>query len=381
MYYKEIIRDKFGKELQLRKCHKGELGSIIDIANRCFIADRSPDFTFINSVPHIYNNDIHDYSDIHFVVETDWQIVALGGNLISELNFDNKKYRFARVGTVGTLVNYRNRGYMRKIMSIIEQEDKNDDVVFSVLIGDKNIYNRYGYNGSCLSLKFFFNKFQLDHLKRKKGMIIRKYNNDDMEKIYQLYLNNQSLVLRNKEEFILHLNNNTNDLYVIIFNGETIGYYSIKNNMIMELVVNDASLVESCISNILLNVDYERIVVYASMLNYDVNAQLEKISIYKEEYKKLCIKVYDLKRFIEILYNLNKIKIKGTIEEVYKINNYGYEFVINDKGLSIQESNKKANKYFENEENFLDFVLGASNDNTNSKIFPLYFDLSMADKF
>ena len=119
--------------MNIRKAHKGELDNIIFSANDSFIPHRNPNYTFVDSVPHIYNNYLHDYSDIHFIVEVDNQIVSIGANLINELKFKNETYKISRVGTISTLPEYRNKGYMAKIMEQINDENINTNIIFSVL--------------------------------------------------------------------------------------------------------------------------------------------------------------------------------------------------------------------------------------------------------
>ena len=179
--------------MSVRKCHEGEIEKILEVANGSFIPDRDENFTFVNSVSYIYNNPNYDYSDSHFVVEENDKMIALGANLINELNIDGNNYKMSRVGTIGTLPEYRNRGYMRQVMNSIEEENINNDVVFSLLYGKRERYRHYGYEKACLFANYIFFKDQVKYFNNEYNVCIREYKETDLDEIYSIYLDNKTL--------------------------------------------------------------------------------------------------------------------------------------------------------------------------------------------
>ena len=212
--------------MMIRKCHKGEMQNIINVANRCFLPHRYNDFTFVNSVPSIYDNCHHDYSDIHFVIEEDNQMVAIGANLINEITLNSQNYKFSRVGTIGTIVEYRNRGYMREVMHAIDKDNLENNVIFSLLEGDRDRYKIYGYEKACLFANYSFFKNQLKFLKKDYNVKVREFEFNDFDAIYSLYLDKQKLILRTREDFLLYLNHGYNKLYTILCDDNIVGYFA-----------------------------------------------------------------------------------------------------------------------------------------------------------
>lgn len=367
--------------MSVRKCNLNEMENIIKLADKCFISNRDKGFSFVNAVPHIYSNSNHDYSDIHFFAENEKGIVGIGANLISNITLENNLYKISRVGTIGTLPKYRNKGYMKEIMDYIEKENIENNVIFSVLSGDRNRYKNFGYEKACLTCNCVYKKSQIKYLEGKYNIDVREYKVSDLDKIYDIYLDNNKLILREKDDFEVHLNNDARKLYTITLDNNVIGYYSIKENNVNEICLEDNKYLESIMCCLLKNNEYEEINVYANILNKDLFKQLSSNASYKCLMDKWSIKVYNFERFIKFLYLINKDKFSDNkYKEVYKIDNEIYEFKINKNNINVSKTNKKPLKEFKDKYEFLRFALGVDLLYNESKIFPLFFDFNLGDK-
>ena len=378
--------------MELKKCQNADKQKIIDVVNKSFAPDRKEGFTIKTSVPQIYDNKNFDFSGIHFVIEdNNKQFVAVVGNLISDICINDKIYKFSRIGSVGTIPSYRGKGCMKQLMSAVNEENVEKKVVFSMLCGKRNRYKNFGYERASLSCYYTFDKDQKRYLNNIHNIFIREFNKGDLDFIYDIYKQNQKFVLRDKENFEVHLNNFKNKLYSIVENDTIVGYISVKGSTIKEINLSDNKYLESSISFALNSdiIDFDinqynnqTIQVCASILNRNQCIEFNKIAEYKSLVEEYSFKVYDLKQFIEMLFLVNKDnKELQDFEEIYKIDDKIYKFAIKKKQLYIlQIKNEEYLRSFKNNGEFISFVMGSELYN-NSKIFPLYFDLNAIDNF
>lgn len=374
----------------IRKCVNGEISKILKVANAAFKPDRPKGYNFRNSVPHIYNNKKIDYSNIHFVAENDKkEFVAIGGNLIQTIQLKNEEYKFSFIGTIGTLPNYRHQGLMSQIVQEINNENINESVVFSILNGKRNRYQNFGYEHAGFQCLYTIDKQQENYLTKNKDISIKKFKNKDLDAIYQIYTDNQKFTLRSKDNFVIYLNNHKNKLYTIFNKTTVIGYLAIKGSTITEINLNDNNYLENILANILTKnlVQYETnnhndkyILVSVNRLNNSIIQAFDKLADSKQLTEKYSFKVYDLIRFIKILYAVNS-NTPNNIEETYKVENKIYKFEIKNKRLSIKETTDKPQLKFESQADFIRFVMGNTDINNYSSIFPLFFDINICDNF
>jgi len=374
-----------------RKCKNGEMKNIIKVADAAFKQDRPKGFSFKSEVSQIYNNTNVDYSSSHFVVEDEnKKFVAIVGNLISDICVHNTAFTFSRVGSVGTIPEFRGQGLMKKLMALVEKENQDQNVVFSVLSGKRNRYKNYGYERINLSTLFVFDKDQERYLKNIYNVYIKPYCEKDLFKIYKIYKDSEKFALRDKQNFEICLNNKIRKLFKIFIKDKIVGYVSIKDCEISEICLTDVKFLESVmaflVSSKLINFkinDYNDkfITVPINILNKKLYQEFEKIADTKTLLEEKSFKVYNLKRFIEMLYLLNDKSFNKDISETYKVDDEILSFKIKDNNLEICQTKQKYQKEFKTKEEFLKFALGGSLSYTDSKIFPLYFDLNMVDNF
>ena len=374
----------------IRKCVNGEMSRIIKVANAAFKPDRPKGYSFRYSVPHIYNNKKTDYSNIHFVAENDKkEFVSIGGNLIQNIQLKNEEYKFSFIGTIGTIPQYRHQGLMSQIVQEINNENIDNSVVFSILSGKRNRYQNFGYEHAGFQCLYTLDKQQENYLSTNKNISVKKFKNKDLDTLYQIYTDNQKFTLRNKDNFVIYLNNHKNKLYTIFDKSTIIGYLAIKGTTITEINLINNNYLENILAYILTKnlVKYETndhndkyILASVNRLNNSLIQAFDKLADSKQLIEKYSFKVYDLIRFIKMLFAVNS-NTPNNIEEIYKVADKTYKFEINNKRLSIKETTDKPQLKFENQADFIRFVMGNTDINNSSSIFPLFFDINICDNF
>ena len=166
----------------VRKAKKGELKKIIRAANAAFIPVRNPDYDFRRTIPKIYKTKI-DYSSIHHVVEKGNNFLSICGNLIRDIEIDGSVYKFSIVGTVSTIPSCQGSGFMKVLMHSVDNECKKEGVVFSLLTGERQRYNFFGFEKAGFEYTYSFNRYFLKH--HLPGTIsIKKFKNADIGNMF-----------------------------------------------------------------------------------------------------------------------------------------------------------------------------------------------------
>lgn len=378
--------------MNLRKCKRGEINKIVEVADKSFATDRPKGYTFKNSMAKIYDNKNLDYSESHFVIECDKQIVSLAGNLLNDINVYGNIYKFSRVGTVCTLPEYRNTGCMKKLMGAIDQENIKNNVVFSMLTGSRNRYKHFGYDRAGVTCSYIFTKHQQIYLNGLFDINIKPYKSTDLDEVYKIYLLNQKFIIREKCNFEIHLNNPKYKLYTIFSNNKIVGYFSARLGEIVEIALSSTDYLESVIKNILSKdiVEYNTdshnekfLKVFVNLLNKQQCKVLDNIAEYKTASENVSIKVYNLAKFIEMLYLIGKNRENvENLSENYKIAKNVYKFIVNNKKVSVLKTEENYLAEFADQTSFVRYIVSPfDNCNIKSKIFPLIFDLNIADHF
>ena len=349
---------------------------IIEVANKVF------DIDFRKFMPKVYTKE--DFYKDHFVCVDNNKIIGLSGNLINNIEVNDKKYKYSFIGTVSTLVEYRNKGVMQNILKEIDKENINNEVVFSMLTGLRKRYGFHGFEKATLRINYEISEYEIHHLKIKEGVSIKEYDASFLDEYYKIYKDNHVLCFRKKEDFFLSLLKEGVILFGIFYNNDLKGYfaYSKEEKSIIEIYSYDTSLYESVIRLLIENSDIKGINIYINPLDKNNVLELDKISEERILIDYTHIKVYKMNEFIEFLVNLNlKIRKINNLNEVYKIDDEIIEICINNQKVEVKEVNKDYIREFTKQE-FVRFALGFNNLYYNeSNLFPLLFDVNEADLF
>ena len=365
--------------IEIRKGLENEEEKILSVANMAFQPYRHEGFNFKGLIPKIYDSGL-PYASMHHVLIDDGCMSAVAGNIIRDFNINGKKYKYSLVGTVATLPGSEGKGYMKELMKSIDKENKDSGIVFSALMGDRKRYNYYGYEIGPQVLSYSFDRHFLKYAKRNSDLEFKEYSESENKAYYELYRDYLPVNLRKEEEFKLSLLNKYNEVIGIYRNSELIGYYSISDSStIEELALKDLNVLEGVIVEVITRGRLNSLEVAINPLSYDLRDALDRICIKANLSNSLNIKVYRLKEFLEYIINLNlKNRTIDNLNLCYKVDSDIVEISIFKNKLSVEYVDKPYLKSFTMME-FIRYIFNLIN--TDSELFPLYYNILPADLF
>lgn len=366
----------------VKKAENGEIKKIVKTANAAFIPVRNPNYDFKRTIPKIYKTK-NDFSNIHHVIEINNEFVSICGNLIRFIEIDNVKYKFSIVGTVSTIPSYQNHGCMKTLMNSVDNECKNENVVFSMLTGERQRYNFFGFEKAGFDFIYTFSKYFLKH--HTAGSIsIKNFKKLDCNNMFEIYKNSQIFNLRSKENFIECLSDYRCKIYTIFDKKQFIGYFVVKKGEIIEFFIQNLNLIENIVYQIIEKLNFDELKIHINPLHTNLCFALDKIAQEVSTVDNLHFKIYDTKKFIEMLLAINtKFRKFKNVKETYQIENEIIQISIKDNNFEVKKltNSKKINARF-TKQKFVRFALSIKNNyQINSDIFPVVFGIDICDLF
>lgn len=361
---------------------KNEMKAIIDVANQAFIPVRNPQYDFRKTVPKVYQSK-EDMSFIHYVATSNDKIISVGGNLLQSLTINDKTYNYGIVGTVSTLPAYQKKGAMKRIMAAIETENRELDLDFSMLTGIRKRYNFLGYEKSGFRYCYEFNNYFVERCVVLSSIIIKPFENNQLDVLFNLYLNTQPIKRRTKDELVLGLKGGDSLLYLIYKDSIAIGYFSFchSKNLIIELGTVNLKVVPELIKSIMDYFSLNDFRLEVNPLNRDLVLELDKFCEEKNIIEIIHFKVYNMIRFIEMVISLNMVvRDFPDLEEIFSIENENILIRIKNQKLTICLTDKKNEKVFTKQE-FVRYMFSTDSLYNRSKLLPLFIDFSKPDLF
>lgn len=362
-----------------RKAKTGELKKIVEVANAAFAPVRFEGYDFVKTMPKIYASK-KGYSDIHHICEVDGKFVAVCGNWIRKIEIGKNSYPFSFVGTVATRPEFQGQGCMRALMEAAEQECYDKNVVFCALTGDKEMYAHFGFEQAGYFCVYEFDK-SFAAGESVGNIEICEMTKNKAKTCYEIYRNAQIFNLRSKNTFMDCVGDYRAKVFMICENGAQIGYFVLKKGEIIEFYSKNLNLMSNIISNIIsyLGADYVRFVI--NPLHVALNEKLGEIARACHIKEEIQFKVFDWKKFVEMLFEVNKnFREFQNAKEVFGIDGEFYMISISNNNISVQKTTdgSEAIANFSSKE-FVRFALRRGEK--NSKIFPMIFGFDMCDMF
>ncbi len=362
-----------------------DLNRILNIINPTFSVVREEGFDFRYIMPKAYseNSSLLKY---HYILCDNGIDVAAAGNIPGVISLNKFNYTYSFLGSVATLPQHAKKGYMRILMQAIEADDIKNRKVFSLLTGARSRYSRYGYTKLYSGCYFLFDEYFAKHTQKNEDITIRQYNGE-IDKLYELYLSTQPLILRSKEELLPCLGMSRSTLRLIEYKGNIVGYYTFckrKKLYVPEFAISDYSLCSGVMRAIF---DFEQVTnfsVYVNPVNIALRSNLDAICEEGIISDDLQVRVYDLALFIKMLIELNLQKgilVEDDIKESILVENKIYNIMINNGQVSVECEDSDV--YGMNKNEFLRLAINnpLPSFKKTSKIFPLAFGISLPDCF
>lgn len=363
----------------IRKCKKGELNQILSCANSAFKEVRYPEFDFRINMAKIYSSKI-DYSPSHFCIIEDQKMVSVGGNILKEINLD-KPYLVSFVGSIATLKEYQNRGYMSLLMKNINSENVSQKVIFSILTGDRTRYNHFGYEKVGYDYNFTILNKRLP-LKTEISCLELQESDDDIEALYSQYLKQDLYKLKTKDDFYKSLIGGRRKPYILKQDDKVYGYFTKKEHLdnIDEFVIFDINKLPLIIKSIF-NYFNKELTISVSSLDRDLFYRFSLLSENISLQDDLLIKVYDEIEFLKFLFSINKnIMTFENKTYVYQIGDERLLIKINNNSIDISKTSETPIKTFPSMMEFNRYILSLESlYDLNSLHF--FFSFNKSDLF
>lgn len=369
--------------MKIRQAKNGEISKILEVANNAFEPVRYKGYDFKVTMPQIYNTKI-DYSKIHFVCEEEKtkNLVSVGGNLIRKISLKNNKYLFSNVGTVSTLPKFQGNGYMSKIMNKIEEQNVRKKVVFSILTGDRKRYNNFGYEKVGFTFKLLLSSKLVKC--NNNSIVVKEFqkNQKIISQMYDIYLKNIKIILRSKEEFVLNLQAKGNLIFTLLKDEKVVGYFSFNKTkeQIDEFYLSNIDETQNALDSIFNYFNLLKIYFFVNPFDKEYYLKLQNFAESVETYDEIHLKVYNLEKFLEMIFKLNLVATNFKNKTYfYKINNVNYKIDITNNNLIIEKGNFQSNYDFTIQE-FLRYIFSPTNFYDNEKL-TLLFSFNKLDMF
>ena len=281
------------------KGKKEEKDLIIQEIDNAFQDDSKEEvFSIAKEQPQAYGKGVNT-SESHFLYEENGEILAVVGNLLGEIKIQGKTYHFGRVGSVSTKKGHRGKGLMTALLDEVEKEDREKGTIFSILTGKRERYGRKGYENGPVSFIFEFSPTSPSDY-----FHLLPFEEKYLPEAFSFYQKNDPYQIRTKETFLRTLGTEKGKPYLILREGKIAGYLSLKDDMILELAMEDLSHLKDVLGLF----PSKKVSLYCNSLNFPLiqacYREGGKVFLYQRE----MIRVYRPKEFLEMLDILNHAK-------------------------------------------------------------------------
>jgi len=220
---------------------------IIDFADMVFGKNARP-HDFAQMIPKLYG-DGADTQRYHYMVKEDGRIKAMICVLPVTCNVAGIGLKFGCVGTVSVHPRSRGKGYMQKLMNMALEDMKSQGYSLSVLGGQRQRYEFFGYEPAGIKLVFSLTSDNIRHKYKgldTSGISFESLTDDNpqLDDAYQLYQQGIVNSARAKERFATILRTWHTDPLIILHNGKFAGYVALskEGGTVQEIELIDQSL-------------------------------------------------------------------------------------------------------------------------------------------
>lgn len=197
----------------------------------------------------------HNPSAHNFVVIEDNKVKATAGLYSSSICIGTEELHCGGVGNVAVHPYSRSKGYMKSCMNMALDEMIKQDIDFSILSGQRQRYQYFGYENVGVIYKATINESNLRHVFREESfneLEIKELSEDDidlMNEIVELHSSRKIKVKRPVNEFYNIATSWKSQIRAYFKNNELLGYLIDNNREIRELTLADSSYFNDIIRN------------------------------------------------------------------------------------------------------------------------------------
>ena len=231
---------------QYCKGTKEDAEDIVDFANYVFSKSSEP-HDFKQLVPKLYA-DGQNTQPLHYLVKEDGKIKAMLCVLPVDFMVAGKHLKAGCVGTVSVHPYTRSKGYMKQLLTAAVADMKEQGFSYSVLGGQRQRYEYFGYTPAGMQLMFTLTSVNLRHkygLEKADDITFTELDEKDrvsLDAAYALYCRRPVTGARSRETFCTIGKTWNATLYAVHKNGVFTGYISEQQGVFQEIELTDVSL-------------------------------------------------------------------------------------------------------------------------------------------
>ena len=295
---------------EFRKAIPGERDLLIDFGNYVFSqAHRPHDFKQI--LPKVYG-DGHAIEDFHYVAVEDGRIRAMIAAYPHQYTIGGITLNTRFIGTVSVHPYARGNGYMKGIMSMIEEELRSDGTDYAALGGQRQRYRYFGFELGGMALSFVIDEANMKHtvgsLDESISLVPVEADDDTLlDQLYAKYLT-RPVQGRSREEFFEVLSTWNSRVYAVFQDVSCVGYLVISQDgaRIFETQLDDPAVLPDVLNAYLHWYDQHAVTVivrgYETALKDILAPIAEDISIESN----LSYKIYNYPKVIQAFMQLKQ---------------------------------------------------------------------------
>lgn len=176
-----------------RSANREEFKETTDLINKVFRVSRNHKPTMVEEFPLLLNE---DNVDNMIVISKDGKIVSDVNYVIQKVSIQGERINAAAIGAVCTDPDHEGNRYSSTILDHVESKMLTDGVDLVTISGTRSLYTRR----HCSRVKSFY-KYTIYPSNVNMNLEIEDFNENDLEKMINLYNQNSTRFIRTKEEF------------------------------------------------------------------------------------------------------------------------------------------------------------------------------------
>ena len=226
-----------------RKALPGEMEDIIDFADFVFSKAHGP-HDFARLVPKLYGAD-KNTSHMHYVAVEQGKLKALVCCMITPVTVGGVPLTIGHIGSVCTHPAEQGKGYMKRLMAMVEDELQHQGVHLSLLDGNRRRYRHFGYEKTGIRHQFTMPaRFQDQYTGQIE--LVPLQSAEDIQAAYGIYRNNP-VICRSQEDFREVLTTWQCQPHLVLHQGSPAGYLTGTDREIREMLMINPALLPSAI--------------------------------------------------------------------------------------------------------------------------------------
>lgn len=258
---------------------------ILDFGNYVFSQAHGP-IDFHTLLPKLYKDPAKTASK-HYLVKSNGKIKAMVCVDPFSVRVGDEDLSGCGVGTVSVHPYSRGKNYMKGIMEKAVKDMHRQKYDFSILGGQRQRYQYFGYERAGIQYSFSINSSNVRHCCQNldwDGLSITQVQETDEElikKLHELYFSKKLKAIRSEKDFFDILKSWHAQIFAVSKSNETIGYFTLSDNRLQEIILKDTSLVKNIVSWIFTEQKIDSLV--CSLPEFETEL-LKEFSVICEEY-------------------------------------------------------------------------------------------------